>query len=125
MGSSPLLCTNGQVAQRVERRPEEPGVGISIFPLPTIKRECVITFSLFNLIFIKNYDIIYIENEKGDFKMDTKMVKFSYDGETFGGIMVNDEWIICGCCGSVFEVGEVEIIETLSWVNISDEILGD
>ena len=57
--------------------------------------------------------------------METKMVKFAYEGETFGGIMVNDEYIICGCCGSVFEIEEVKIIKTLTWINISDEILDE
>lgn len=57
--------------------------------------------------------------------METKMVKFEVDEETFGGILVNGEYIICGCCGSVFEVDEVTILKELSWINISEDILGD
>lgn len=48
----------------------------------------------------------------------------------FGGIMVDDEYIICGCCGGVFDKedmsdGTVCEIQLLGWVNISDEIKGD
>ena len=39
------------------------------------------------------------------------------------GIGIDDE-IICGCCGGVFEVSEVENIEILPWVDLSDAICG-
>lgn len=65
--------------------------------------------------------------------MTTKQVKFSItedDGEEviFGGILVDDWWIICGCCGSVFDIREEEnlrIIEKLPWTPITEEILGN
>lgn len=59
--------------------------------------------------------------------MEVMQVQFIEDGECFGGIMVNHEFIICGCCGGVLEVAEIgeENIFPLSWVNISDEIQGD
>ena len=53
-------------------------------------------------------------------------VKF-YDPEekeTLYGIGIDDE-IICGCCGSVFEVSEVENMEILPWIDLSDAICGN
>lgn len=45
------------------------------------------------------------------------------DGFTFGGILIDNEYLICGCCGSVFEVDDVTIVQTDNeWFNISDEI---
>lgn len=61
--------------------------------------------------------------------MTVQQVKFNDknigEGEMFGGIMVDNEYIICGCCGGIFEVEEVgkENIFPLSWVNISAEIM--
>ena len=40
-----------------------------------------------------------------------------------GGIAYGDE-VICGECGSVIELNEIEDLEVLKWVSISDEILG-
>jgi len=58
--------------------------------------------------------------------METKQISFLADGEVFGGILVNDEFIICGCCGGVFEKEEVEILKVYpDWVSISDEIIGE
>lgn len=61
--------------------------------------------------------------------MDTKMVEFTFgdDDEPIGGILVDDKYIICGCCGGVIEVDdpEVKINKILSWINISNEILGE
>ena len=49
------------------------------------------------------------------------------DNETHGGILVDDKYVICGCCGGVFDLdeGEIEIASKLSWVNISEEIKGE
>ena len=44
--------------------------------------------------------------------------------ETLYGIGIDDE-IICGCCGSVFEASEVENIEILPWIDISEAICGN
>lgn len=71
-----------------------------------------------------------------DFFNKPTQVKF-WDGEEkqyVGGIAYQDE-IICGCCGSIFEIldiydnaqddGMTAIIEYDYWGNISDEIIGD
>ena len=58
--------------------------------------------------------------------MFCQQVKFwDTDGGKFGGILVNDEYIICGCCGGVFEKSEViyEIFD--NWVDIDEAIRGD
>ena len=61
--------------------------------------------------------------------MLTEQVKFRYIGEDteFGGILVDNKYVICGCCGGVFELDdeEIEILKKLRWVPISDEILGE
>lgn len=59
--------------------------------------------------------------------MEVKQVKFLPSGEEVyqGGIMVDNTYIICGCCGGVFEMEEVEKYETLPWINISEEIKGE
>ena len=62
--------------------------------------------------------------------MLTQQVKFWDDDNKkwFGGIMVDNKYIICGCCGSVYECNELKkekIIPYDAWINISDEILGD
>ena len=59
--------------------------------------------------------------------METKQVEFTPDGEeVFGGILCDNEFIICGCCGGVYEKGEVTILKTFNlWVPLSDEILGE
>ena len=56
------------------------------------------------------------------------MVKFHAEGEedsvVYGGIAF-DKNIICGCCGGTFEFDDCDMVETLSWINISDEIMGE
>lgn len=59
-----------------------------------------------------------------------KQVRFvDGGGNIWGGIlvMVDDlPYIICGCCGSVLELDEVEILEEYdTWANLSDEIIGN
>lgn len=62
--------------------------------------------------------------------MIVKQVKFRCEGEEDykGGIMVDDgypPYVICGCCGGVYEMNEIEEIKTYpSWVDISEEIKG-
>lgn len=65
-----------------------------------------------------------------------KQVKF-YDAETddyMGGIMIDSETIICGCCGALVDIDEiiedaaeagVEPIIFLEWIPISDAIIGE
>ena len=59
--------------------------------------------------------------------METKQCVFKdNDGVIFGGILIDNEYVICGCCGGVFEANEVEIIEIFKdWISISDEIIGE
>ena len=65
--------------------------------------------------------------------MYTYQVKFKslneYDNKIYGGICVDDideKYVICGCCGSIFKTDEVEIIREYSgWINLSEEIKGD
>ena len=57
-----------------------------------------------------------------------KQIKFHEIGEDIeiGGILLDDGNIICGCCGSLFEPEDVEIIkEYESWIDLSEEIKGD
>ena len=57
-----------------------------------------------------------------------KQIKFHEIGENIeiGGILLDDGNIVCGCCGSLFEPKDVEIIkEYESWIDLSEEIKGD
>ena len=57
-----------------------------------------------------------------------KQIKFYEVGEDIeiGGILLDDGNIVCGCCGSLFEPEDVEIIkEYESWIDLSEEIKGD
>lgn len=52
--------------------------------------------------------------------------------DVLGGIAVYEDeldktpqYIICGCCGGLFEPEDVEIIRVLEWLPISDEIIGE
>ena len=60
--------------------------------------------------------------------MRVKQVKFKdFEGTICGGILIEDEEIIiCGCCGGILEVEEVEIVEKYDyWVDLSSDIIGD
>lgn len=62
--------------------------------------------------------------------MTAIQVKFrDEEGAEFGGILVktdSEKFIICGDCGGIFEVEEVEILEKYTfWVNLSEVIKGD
>jgi len=55
-------------------------------------------------------------------------VETDTDNPPFGGILIDDHYVICGDCGGVFDLaeGEVEIIKRFpNWVPISEEIKGD
>ena len=52
------------------------------------------------------------------------------EGNTLGGIYCDfdngDRYIICGCCGGIFDPNEVENLEIFNfWVDLSEEIIGD
>ena len=60
--------------------------------------------------------------------MKTQQVKFRREGDVnyFGGILVDDKYIICGCCGVVTELKNVvEIFPYSKWIDISNEIMGE
>lgn len=64
--------------------------------------------------------------------MIIQQVKFRPIGEEAwqGGIYLNyhlqDSYIICGCCGGLFEMDEIEEYSLYEdWVDISEEIIGD
>ena len=56
-----------------------------------------------------------------------KQVKFiDNEGETHGGIFNEQEgYIICGCCGGIFEKDEVKIADVYYWIDLDETILGD
>ena len=58
-----------------------------------------------------------------------QMVKFKdlENNTILGGILTDEGNIICGCCGSLIEKDDFqfEIVENLSWIDISNEILGE
>lgn len=67
--------------------------------------------------------------------MVVKQCKFTdFDGGTFGGLYVftngqvedtENDYIICGCCGAIFHLEDVESYGIYpSWVDISNEIMG-
>jgi hypothetical protein len=59
--------------------------------------------------------------------MTTQQIKFRPVGEEafFGGILVNNEYVICGCCGGVYEPDDIEEFERLPWTDISEAIKGE
>lgn len=60
--------------------------------------------------------------------METKQVKFRVwpNDAPYGGILVDNKFVICGCCGGVFGLDEIEIlVKYENWVSISDEITGE
>ena len=59
-----------------------------------------------------------------EFNAPTQVKFYVNESGPLGGIAYGDK-IICGCCGGIFEFDDCISIETLEWVNISEEILGD
>ena len=57
------------------------------------------------------------------FKQDEETM-LENGAEWFAGIAYHDE-IICGCCGGIIEMDEVETISPMSWIDISEAIAGD
>lgn len=55
-----------------------------------------------------------------------KQVSFKdYDGVVRGGILLDNDDVICGCCGGIMESDDIEIVKVFDdWVDISNEILG-
>lgn len=65
--------------------------------------------------------------------MKTKQVKFfdRENQEVHSGILINDETLICGCCGGVFikdewhDLGITIMEEYTDWMNLDEEIMGN
>lgn len=68
--------------------------------------------------------------------MVVKQCKFTdFENTTHGGLYVltngqvedtDNDYIICGCCGSIFHLDDVESYSIYqTWVDISDEIMGE
>ena len=62
--------------------------------------------------------------------MNTMQVKFiDEDGSIHGGILVDDKYLICACCGGVFDLTEeheepFKILEKYNyWVDFSEGII--
>lgn len=62
--------------------------------------------------------------------MITKQCIFSDGEDTFGGIYCEgidrkNSFVICGCCGGIYELDEITILEIFpNWVDLSQEIIG-
>lgn len=55
----------------------------------------------------------------------TEQIKFlDPNKEEHYGLLLG-EIVICGCCGGVYNIKEIKIIEVLSWVPLEKEIKGD
>lgn len=56
--------------------------------------------------------------------MEVKQVLFRDEsGDLFAGILLDDDRIICGCCGGIFERGDAAIVKVFNqWADISKEI---
>ena len=56
------------------------------------------------------------------FEIPTQVKFYDPDGkQTLYGIGIDDK-VICACCGGIFELSEIEIIEFLTWVDFSHKI---
>lgn len=61
--------------------------------------------------------------------MKTQQVKFHLEGEEgfLGGILIDNRYLICGCCGGVYDLTEdIVMIDEYydDWSDISDYIYG-
>lgn len=75
----------------------------------------------------KKSDLTLIK--RGD-KMLTKQCAFKdFEGTVFGGVYLEigeEKYVICGCCGGVMEMDDIEELYVFQeWNNISEEIVGD
>lgn len=57
----------------------------------------------------------------------TKQVLFlDLEGVAHAGLLLNDGYIVCGCCGSLIELGDYLLLHVYKeWVDIEEEICGD
>lgn len=57
----------------------------------------------------------------------TKQVLFlDFEGTVHAGLLLDDGWIVCGCCGSLVEPDEYLLLHVYKeWVDIEEEICGD
>ena len=66
--------------------------------------------------------------------MKVEQVKFKEFGTDnwVGGIVIDDRYLICGCCGGVYDLSDTddsadieEVVRFETWVDISYEIKGE
>lgn len=62
--------------------------------------------------------------------MFTKQVKFHCidddDDKVYGGILMDNKYVICGCHGGVFNIEDVVILQTYNdWMDLSESIIGE
>ena len=57
----------------------------------------------------------------------TKQVLFlDLEGVVHAGLLLDDSYIVCGCCGSLMEPGDYLLLHVYKeWVDIEEEICGD
>lgn len=57
----------------------------------------------------------------------TKQVLFlDLEGTVHAGLLLDDGYIVCGCCGSLMEPDDYLLLHVYhEWVNIEEEICGD
>lgn len=57
----------------------------------------------------------------------TKQVLFlDLEGVVHAGLLLDDGYIVCGCCGSLMEPGDYLLLHVYKeWVDIEEEICGD
>ena len=69
--------------------------------------------------------------EQVKFRVSNPMlVSEDEEGRIYGGIGCYEEgnlcYVICGCCGSVFEPEDVEILQRYNhWIDICEAIIGE
>lgn len=58
------------------------------------------------------------------------MIGEGEEGKTYGGIAWIDcerlDYVICGCCGAIFNAEDVEIVERYTdWMDLTQAIVGE
>lgn len=63
------------------------------------------------------------------FKIISKDLQDEDPNHLFGGIACyggdNLQFVICGCCGGVFEPEDIRVVRVFRWIDICDAIIGD
>lgn len=65
---------------------------------------------------------------KRDFEIPTQVRWYDEENEMFHGGIAFGDVIICGCCGGIIELDEIDLDKLTTydfWVNLDEEICGD